>query len=49
MYAMYDAASPPTITIQVGSFSQVLSSATMSLGTQDGQEVLSIIGSDIGS
>jgi predicted aspartyl protease len=48
IYAMYDSANPPSITVTVGSFSQVLSSATMSLGTQDGQEVLSIIGSDVG-
>lgn len=49
VYAMYNASSPPTITIQFGEFSQVLSPATTSLGTQGGQEVLSIIGSDVGA
>ncbi|UZJ56270.1 hypothetical protein CBS101457_005590 [Exobasidium rhododendri] len=49
IYGLYDASSPPTITIEFGGFSQVLSSATTSFGTQNGQEVLSIVGSDVGA
>ena len=49
VYALYDASSPPTVTVSIGDFSVPLSAATLSLGSQNGKEILSIIGSDIGS